>query len=174
MVWYAARQDRTHLPIVFKELGFSAGVEIGTQRGLYAEVLCKGHPGLHLTCVDPWHGGRKSREQFERNYHLAVERLAPYHVTILRKTSLEAVADVPDRSIDFVYIDGNHEFNLVCPDIIFWSQKVKSGGIVACHDYSNWHEVGVMQAVDAYTFCNGIGPKYVTQELEPTAFWVNP
>ena len=35
----------------------------------------------------------------------------------------------------FVYIDGNHKFDFICPDIIYWSKKVKHGGIVAVHDF---------------------------------------
>ena len=37
---------------LFRELGFKTGVEIGTERGVYAEQLCKQNPDLHLSCVD--------------------------------------------------------------------------------------------------------------------------
>ena len=39
---------RDTLAAIFGELGFKVGVEIGTERGKYAEVLCKSNPGVQL------------------------------------------------------------------------------------------------------------------------------
>lgn len=173
--WVGVLGNRQDLASLFAAFGHTRGAEIGTQRGLYSEVLCRANPGLHLTCIDPWStfGGPGQTDQ-NRKYASACARLHPYAVTILRMTSLEALAHVADRSLDFVFIDGDHRFDYVCPDLIFWSRKVKSGGIVAAHDYAQWYEVGVISAVDAYTFCHDIRPRYVTLEALPTAFWVNP
>jgi hypothetical protein len=169
------RNNREGLAKLFAELGFTEGVEVGTQRAHYSYRLCIDNPKLHLTCVDPWNSfGGKGQRQQNTNYETTVERMKPFNCTILRMTSMEGVSQFKDKSIDFVYIDGNHTFDYVASDIIFWSRKVKSGGIVACHDYCQWWEVGVPQAVDAYTFCHGIMPIYVTAEESPTAFWVNP
>ena len=57
------------------------------------------------------------------------------HYTILRKTSMQALNDIDDNSLDFVYIDGNHDFLNVTQDIHYWLKKVKPGGILAGHDY---------------------------------------
>ncbi len=48
---------------------------------------------------------------------------------------MEAVADFADNSLDFVYIDGNHDFRYIAEDISEWTNKVKKGGIVSGHDY---------------------------------------
>lgn len=48
---------------------------------------------------------------------------------------MEAAQDFADRSLDFVYIDGNHQFQYVAWDIAEWSKKVKVGGIISGHDY---------------------------------------
>ena len=87
---------------------------------------------------------------------------------------MEALHDIKAQSLDFVFIDGDHSFDYVVQDIIYWSKKVKSGGIIACHDYYPFHDCGVMNAVNAYTHSHNINPWYATKELEPTAFWVNP
>ena len=81
--------------------------------------------------------------------------------------------DFEDESLDFAYIDANHLYDYVCQDIIHWSHKVRSGGMVGCHDYGP-HNCGVVMAVDGYTFCHNIHPWYVTFEPIPTAFWVKP
>jgi hypothetical protein len=58
-------------------------------------------------------------------------------------------------------------------DIILWSKKVRKNGIIACHDCYGG-ETGVEKAVEAYTHSHHIDPWYVTKELQPTAYWVNP
>ena len=109
--------------------------------------------------------------QFEKlNYQHSLNRLIPYgeRAVIVRKKSDDALLDVP-KTVDFVYIDGNHAFNYVILDILYWSPKVRSGGIIACHDY---HDTPVRMAIDGYTYCNSINPWYKTQEKQVSAYWV--
>lgn len=173
--WYPRQGDRNRLVQVFHTLGFTAGVEIGTWAGEFAAFICRTNPQVHLTCVDPWlayHEQPKQRSM-DAYYAQAVERLAPLNVTILKKSSMEALPDVADRSLDFVYIDGAHQFDYVIQDLIHWTKKVKVGGIIAGHDYYAFGGTGVVKAVDAYTHCHDIRPWYVTKEIAPTFFWVN-
>ena len=166
---------RKHLAEMFGEIGFNRGAEIGVRLGRFSQCLLDANPDLMLYCIDPWgqyHGVPQARQ--DRLYRQAVERLTPYNVKILRKSSMDALADIEDESLDFVYIDGNHTFDYCCPDIIFWSRKVKSGGIVACHDYLPFRWNGVIQAVDSYTHCHHIDPWFVTKEREPSVYWVKP
>lgn len=152
---------RNDLAVVFKELGFTKGVEIGTETGKYAYVLCKSNPELKLTCVDPYLAyengeGYKdlTQDKFERIYQTAKERLAPFDVSIVRAKSAEFVDKFEDNSLDFVYIDGNHRLDYVVQDLIKWTDKVKPGGIVAGHDYiklAGQYYSHVPYAVQAYT-----------------------
>ena len=169
----SAIKKREALAAFLGEIGFNRGVEVGVNRGRFSEILCLKNPNIELYSIDPWKkNGRTGKHQW-KVYKQAKERLSPYNATVIRKTSMEALADFEDASLDFAYIDGDHNFDYVAPDIIFWSRKVRSGGIVACHDYGR-HNVGVVAAVDSYTFCNNIRPWYITYETIPTAFWVNP
>jgi hypothetical protein len=127
------------------------------------------NPQLHLTCIDPWLGKRH-----EANYAAALQNLAGHNATVMRATSMEAWPTFEDASLDFVHIDGNHEFDFACPDIIFWSQKLKPGGVMAVHDYLEFHKSGVVDAVRAYTHCHHIDPWFITRDRLPTAFWQKP
>ena len=172
---YLRRGTRVTLAECFRTFNFNIGAEIGTRKGEYAMALCKANPDLHLYCVDPWMAYSHIRQDVQDvMYDVAMKNLEPYRITVIRKTSMDALADFADHSLDFVFIDGNHTFDFVCPDIIFWSYKVKHGGIIAAHDYmpGTWH--GVMQAINSYTHCHDIRPWYTTRERESTAFWVNP
>jgi len=65
----------------------------------------------------------------------------------VRMTSVEASAKFKDASIDFVMIDGSHDYESVVSDIDAWLPKVKKGGLIAGDDYSNsWPNV--KRAVD--------------------------
>lgn len=140
---------RDDLAGLFNELGFNRGAEIGVERGLYSEVLLKGNPNLELFCVDPWmasaydqkaaiHAVDTEQSKYDERYHECVKRLEPYRAIILRKPSLEALDDFEDESLDFVYIDANHDFPNFINDLHGWKKKVKVGGIVSGHDYAHF------------------------------------
>lgn len=172
------RFTRDKLAAMFAELGFRRGAEVGTADGQNALRLCKVIPKLDLLCVDPWEpykqnprGGGTSQQH--GNYELASERLALYGARLVRKMSVDAARDVRDGSLDFVYIDGNHGFDFVIQDLIVWSAKVKSDGIIAGHDYYRFRWAGVVDAVDAYTRAHQIHEWFVDDMREASFFWAN-
>ena len=168
--WTTRRGTRDDLVRLFAQTGFTEGVEVGTQRGLFAKVLCDTCPSLHLTCVDPWQAySSHPQEQQDGFYQTTVERLAGCNVTLVRKRSLDAATTFADASLDFVYVDGAHDFDNAAQDIIQWSAKVKPGGIVAVHDFDL---TDVRCAIESYVRCHHIIPWYLTNERHPTAFWV--
>jgi len=156
--------SRDDLPGFFKEMGFTVGAEIGVYKGEFSEKLAA--TGLTLYAVDPWriyNGFDNSRGQkrLDFQYEHTKRVLAPYpNCTIIRKTSMEAVEEFKDNSLDFVYIDANHEFRYIAEDLSEWTKKVRSGGIVSGHDFFytktgtddvNWHVAYVLKAyIGAY------------------------
>lgn len=163
------RINRQIMAETLNELGAKRGVEIGTAEGTHAEILCRAIPGLDLYCVDPWvhYPGYTDYmgATLDRFYKTAVEKLAPYHVTLLRKFSLDAAGCFPDNSLDFVYIDGAHDFQNVADDICTWIEKVKPGGVFFGHDYKRSHNPGfrchVVDVVGAYTYAMGVHPWFI-------------
>ena len=169
------KPDRLMLVEVLALLGFKKGVEIGVRQGAFSMLAFKHIPDLEMTCIDPWaayHGIGQDKQ--DRHYRKAVENLTPFNAKILRRSSMDSLKEFEDESLDFVHIDGNHRFDYVCPDIIFWSFKLKKGGVMACHDYYPFNWAGVVKAVDAYTHCHHIDPWYITRSKTPTAFWAKP
>jgi hypothetical protein len=149
--------DRLEFPKLLKELGFKKGAEIGTDKGVYAEELCKA--GLMLYAIDPWlaydeYPSRGKQHDFNVNYIITKKKLANYHCEIIKSTSMEALELFEDESLNFVYIDANHDFKYISEDIAGWTKKVKPGGIVCGDDYDWYHKfhlrTDVKDAVNAY------------------------
>lgn len=163
--------NRETLARLFYLLGFTKGAEIGVERAMYSEVLLRENPLVHLTCVDAWQAYRGYRDHVDqqklnRFYLEAQERLAPYsaRVQFVRAFSLEAAVNVPDRSLDFVYIDAAHDFANATADIAAWSKKVRIGGIVAGHDYIKAKLPSLMhvpQVIHGWTDAYQIAPWFV-------------
>lgn len=163
--------SRKRLMEMFGLYGLTNGAEIGVDRGTFSEYMFKVIPGLHLYCVDPWHW----RLRGESRFNSTVKRLEDKSVTILREKSETACYQIPDESLDFVYIDGDHTFDYVMLDLIQWSKKVKVGGVVAGHDYYRFRRAGVVPAVDAYTQAHMIHEWFITDyrlDRTPSFFWV--
>ena len=144
--------DRIELAKHFARLGFTTGAEIGVCWGRYSEILCRTNPRLKLLAVDDWR-----RNRTHRSYAGTKRRLAKLNVTIDRRSSMDAVVDVADESLDFVFIDADHKYASICDDIREWAKKVRIGGIVSGHDYykTRGENLGVINAVDEYVAKHG-------------------
>lgn len=164
-------ESRIDLAKWFKEKEFKIGAEIGVCDGRYSEILCKEIPGLKLFCVDPWlpySDSWRGKDHQEKTYNIAKEKLKDFDTKLLRMTSLNAslLDAIPDKSLDFVYIDGSHTFDNVMLDIILWAPKVRRKGIVAGHDYCHFTNSGVIEAVNKYCEIHDIELNLIGRNME--------
>jgi hypothetical protein len=146
----------------------SVGAEIGVHQGDFSRVLLDEVAPSHLHLVDPWrfepspvyeralYGGRLEDGQAEMDarYRSVLERfaaeIAAGQVSVHRGTSEEVLAALPDGSLDWVYIDGNHLYEYVARDLELALRKTTASGLVTGDDYAEggWWEGGVKRAVD--------------------------
>lgn len=170
-------QNRLELAQYFNELGFKVGAEIGVAEANYSVVLLAQIPDLKLYCVDPWEpykgnnrGGGVTKQH--GNFEITKGKLKDYpNAVMIRKFSMDAVRDFADESLDFVYIDANHDFDYAMEDLVAWGRKVKKGGIIAGHDYYHFTNSGVVEAVDAYIKGNNIRDWCLTEEREGSFYF---
>lgn len=173
---------RVHLAQLFERLEYIEGAEIGVCKGAHAEMLSRANPEALIWCVDPWQVYDRYEEPYtpelmKHCYEESRARLADTNCVIVRKFSMDAIEDFEDESLDFVYIDGNHEFQHVTNDIAEWSKKVRKGGIVAGHDFTRYKRnprtCHVKEVVGAWTYAHKIRPWFVAKGNHgSTWFWV--
>lgn len=151
----ASLNSREEIPALLKERGLTGwGVEVGTHTGWFSDKLLRGSDLSTLFSVDTWHEsepglpvGMGSIDCFQ----LAARTLWEHYPrsVMIRKESTVAAELFPDKSLDFVYIDANHDYPHVVADILAWYPKMKPGGLFCGHDY-NLISPEVRQAVSEF------------------------
>jgi cephalosporin hydroxylase len=71
------------------------------------------------------------------------------NVIVHRLAAAEAAAEFADEYFDWIYIDGNHQYEFVLLDLESYYPKVKAGGFLVGDDYGveGWWHGGVTRAV---------------------------
>ncbi len=146
----------------------STAAEIGVFRGDYSEkILSRAQPQkLHL--IDVWdeqtYEGHWSRvkTRFE-------DKINQGQVEMNRGYSTEELQKFDDKYFDWVYIDTNHSYETTAKELELCRHKVKSGGIIAGHDYvkGSWAprvRYGVVEAVNEFCVKHNWGMVYLTIE----------
>lgn len=116
-------------------------LEIGVYRGENALNILENLNVKRLYLIDPWEKylgyDEYNQEKLSRYYKETKKRLKKYlhKIIFIKKMSSSAIIDVPS-SLDFIYIDGNHDYKYVKKDIENYYKKLKKGGILAGHDIS--------------------------------------
>ena len=120
--------------------------EIGVYRGRFAARLLADCPAIETYyMVDPWRNledwnkpANTSDDAFERIFREAMERTSAHEAkrVVLRGTTTEVIDRVPDSSVDFAYIDGDHTLRGITIDLIKVFPKVRQGGWIGGDDFT--------------------------------------
>lgn len=123
--------------------------EIGVFAGKHSKSMLDRWSVEELYLIDPYFDFEKEKEK-------AYDLLGSGDDTItwIHKESHEAVEDI-DSNLDYIYIDGNHNYEFVKKDLEIYYPLVKSGGILAGHDID--HD-GVSRALAEFCVENEIQP----------------
>lgn len=132
-------------------------VEIGAWKGkstafMATEIMNSGKQ-ITFDVIDTWEGSleHKNDEHIKTNtlYEHFLDNMKPVigYFNPIKLNSIDASRLYLDHSLDFILIDGSHEYEDVRLDIFNWYPKLKPGGIMAGDDYhQSWP--GVIGAVD--------------------------
>jgi predicted O-methyltransferase YrrM len=127
-------------------------IEIGSYAGESTKVFAKNFK--KVISVDPFQNDYDSNDiacsymDLTEVYNEFISNIKDYdNITHIRKTSDDAIEDLRDVKVDFVYIDGLHTYDQVKKDIENYQKIVRENGFIGGHDYHIvWR--GVIDAVD--------------------------
>lgn len=158
----------------FPEKNDVIGAEIGVFAGELSQRLLTRSPDLTLYMVDCWEAEGHSQEYVDSgDFHASLPQVdqdscyqrtidntffAGPRAIILKRRSVEAAKLVPDKFLDFAFIDADHTYDGCKADLVAWYPKITSGGYICGHDYDhdqykNW---GVKEAVDEFCAANNL------------------
>lgn len=114
------------------------GVEVGLWKADFAYLMLHNDPNLTWYGVDPYFEyGKKHRRQkeWDGTFDRVAKKMAKFgdRMKFVRFPSHEAPPHIPD-GVDFIFIDGNHDYDFVYKDLLLFEPKVRSGGFLAGHD----------------------------------------
>jgi Methyltransferase domain len=120
--------------------------EIGVYRGVFAGHLLDRCPSIETYyMLDPWRHlddwnkpANRDDKTFERIFAEAMERTRNHEAraVVLRGRTTEVIDQIPDRSLDFAYVDGDHTLRGITVDLVRVHEKVRQGGWIAGDDFS--------------------------------------
>jgi predicted O-methyltransferase YrrM len=134
-------------------------VELGCYKGKSTSFIGveihKRKRDINFFAVDSFQGATNSTDaneikayegisEIEESYTYNVAPIGNKIKTIVSLTD-EAAQYFEDGSVDVIFVDGGHSYEVVKADILAWLPKMKTGGIMAGHDFNAWQ--GVNKAV---------------------------
>jgi hypothetical protein len=120
--------------------------EIGVYRGAFAARVLASCPAIEAYyMIDPWRhlGGwnKPANYQdatFQRFFEEAMDKTRGHERqrVVLRGRTTEVIDQIPDGSLDFAYIDGDHTLRGITVDLCRVYAKVCDGGWIGGDDFS--------------------------------------
>jgi len=127
------------------------GIEIGVAKGNNSLSILKNLPIEKLFLIDPYVSFKQKGfiiKEHKSDFKIVQKKLRPYaeKVLLIHLTSSKAIKGFK-KKVDFVYIDGNHEYEHINEDIVNYKKIVKKDGIIGGHDFNAKYINDVCKAV---------------------------
>ncbi len=98
-------------------------------------------------------------------YFQYIKRLNPYskeavqdllnkfkeNVYLIKGNSNKVLKEINMSKIDYVFLDGGHDYNTVSNDLNCCKEVASNGGTILCDDYDLGYAPGVKKAIDEFT-----------------------
>jgi hypothetical protein len=128
------------------------GSEIGVFTGSHAVSILNTLPIKTLYLVDPY---LPYMERGELINPVTAKKIAIHNLAPFKEKAVWLNASELPSNLDFIYVDGSHDYTGVKNDLEKYYGLVKEGGVFGGHDFVNWYP-GVIKAVCEFTAANNI------------------
>ena len=88
--------------------------------------------------MNDWNKPLNFKEDLDAVYEEVMEKLKNYtnKTRVLRGKTSEVIDQIPDKSLDFAYIDANHTLRGIAIDLITILPKTKRGSFIGLDDFA--------------------------------------
>ena len=107
----------------------------------------------------------KFSNPLKKIYFQYIKRLNPYskeavqdllnkfkeNVYLIKGNSNKVLKEINMSKIDYVFLDGGHDYNTVINDLNCCKEVASNGGTILCDDYDLGYAPGVKKAIDEFT-----------------------
>lgn len=157
--------------------------EIGVFRGIFSKQMLDLKNLGKLYLIDSWknmpdYDDPLSDTDHAANLHTTLEyikgHVAGGRFEIHIMSSLEAALEFKDGELDAIFLDANHSYDSVLQDLLAWEPKIRSGGFLMGHDFTDQHPTaikhgwGVQKAVSQFCKERGWELTHITSEQFPS------
>ena len=160
---------------VIRDNNYKNVAEVGIGYGFHSREILKNTNVEKHYMIDPMRDyddgfahDVKKHGTFDELYDKISNMLGDYIKTKrcvwFRKPSIEITnEEIPDESLDAVFIDGDHSYEAVLQDLNFWWNKVRKGGQILGDDYPGFETV--RRAVYEFSQSKGISFDLLKKEI---------
>lgn len=135
---------------------FTFCVEVGVREGWFSRYILE-NTSMTVHSIDPWEKNKELGNP-DQAYEICKKVLSTYgeRSKMVKAYSPNISIDYQNESIDFVYIDGLHDYSSVISDINAWWPKIRKNGILSGHDFNEKKWPGVTAAVKEFCKNNDV------------------
>lgn len=163
-VYKAAVMAAAH-KCIFVELG----VYTGKSTAYLAVEIINSKKDITLITIDNW-SWRHDEIAYEYAATVFLKNMEPVRdkvdICLMTYDSMKAAHIFQNNSLNFVYMDTNHEFEHTKQELHLWYPKIMKGGTFAGHDYGE-NQFGVKKAVDEY-----VATYNLKLQVMPESSWI--
>jgi hypothetical protein len=131
-------------------------VELGVTKGDFSAEILKIARPRKLFLVDRWSDSRYSSRVKQGVQKRFAKEIDSGAVELINANSLDAASHFEAGSLDWIYIDTNHQYQNTLNELRAYQPLIKRSGYIAGHDYTignfrNGIRYGVVEAVNPYS-----------------------
>ena len=78
------------------------------------------------------------------------------NVSLIKGNSNIILEKIDMSKIEYVFLDGGHDYSTVINDLSSCSEVIQNNGIILCDDYDLSYAPGVKRAIDEFTYQNNL------------------
>ena len=153
--------------------------ELGVMAGDYSSKIFQYTEPAHHIMIDAWEHRphvdpvTSSHQMFHDLYYERVQKRFTLQLrhgvgTIIRARTADALKMIPDNSLDWAYVDGDHKRHAALGDLQGAKRIVKPDGFIAGHDYCYSHGEVVYAVADFLAENEDLRIVLLTTDLHPS------